>query len=166
MIAVMAHQSTVRRMIGQGYAAAGTFRHMAALSTQKHPAIAAAVQKQDALLAALQIFLQLLPQFPTDEARISVPDLLTEVRDGHLRETVGVIALPQQHLAVMSFLRRPGRFNGGGGGAQDQSGAVSGAEVFGDVPGVIAGGILRLVASLLLLVQDHQTQMLQRRKNG
>ena len=64
--AVMAHQPFVGGMVRHRHAAPRTLRHVAALAAQQHPRAAAPVEKQNALLPALNVFFKLCTQRTTD----------------------------------------------------------------------------------------------------
>ena len=162
----MTHQPSIGGMVCQRCTAAGALRHMAALPAQQHTAVAPAVQKQYALLPAGEIPLQLPAQNGADQARIPGTDLLPEIRHQHFRQSLPVIPLPQQDPVINSALRGPCRLHRRRGRPQHQRGPLAAAEKFRHVPGVIPGRILRLIAALLLLVQNNQSQVPQRRENG
>ena len=70
----------------------------------------------------------------------------------HLRQGFLVVALGEGKLVVNPL---PGTVHGlhrRGGGSQNQQGILLDTAVLGHVPGVVAGGVLRLVAPLLLLI--------------
>ena len=152
MIAVMTHQPAVRRVIRQRHAAAGTLRHMTALSAQQHPAVSAAIQKQNTLFTAAQVFLKFLSQLCANQSGVSVTNLLSKICNRNLRKTMCIISLPQQEFMIRPFLCRPRRFHCWSCRTQKQHCLVAGTEIFCNIPGVVAGRILRLVAALLLLI--------------
>ena len=164
--AVVAHQPPIGGVIRQRHAAAGTLRHMAALPAQQIPAAAPAVQQQDALLSPPQVFLQLSAEDLPHHPGVARPDFLFQVRHQHLRQCLPVISPAQQRLVIDPMLRVPGGLHRRSGRPQDQGGLVPGAEVFGHVPGVIPGRVFRLIAALLLLVQDDQAHVFQRGEDG
>ena len=164
--AVVAHQAPVGGVVGQRYAASGTLRHPAALTAEHIAAVAPPVEKEDALLSGGKILLQLLPQRSADGAGVALPHLLPQVRDGDLGQLFFVVAPAQQEKLVASLPGGIGTFNGRSSGTQYQYGALLAAAELGHVPGMIAGRIFRLVASLLLLVQHDEAQTAQRRKDG
>ena len=163
--AVVAHEPPVGGVIRQGYAAPGALGDLPALSAKEHAAATPAVEEQNALLAPVQVLRQLPPQHRADGAAVAIADLLAQVGDDHLRQRTAVVALRQLHPVIHALLRRPGGLHRRGGGAQHQHGLVPAAEVLGYVPGVVAGGVFRLVAALLLLVQNNEAQVFQRREH-
>ena len=152
---MVAHQPSVGGVIGQRRAAPGTLRHMAALPAKQHPAAAPAVQKEDALLSPFQVLFQLPPEVRPNEAGIPGLDLLAEIGDKNLRETLLIIPAAKQLFVILPRLRRPGRLNGRRSGAQKQQSLIPGADIFGNVPCMIPGRIFRKITALLLLVQNN-----------
>ena len=155
--AVVAHEPAVGAVVGQGNTAPGTLRHRPALPAQQHPAAAPAVEKENALLPPAEVLRQLIPKRGADGAGVAGADLLPQVRDEDPGQGLPVVAAAEDQLLVRPPLGLPGALHRGSGGAQQQHRAVLGAEKLGHVPGVVAGRVLRLVAVLVLLVQNDHT---------
>ena len=81
----MTQQTMIDAVIGQGNAAAGTFVGEAALPAAYELSRPAAVDKQDALLTALKVLLQLLPEIRADRTSVAVSQLPLHIYDLNLR---------------------------------------------------------------------------------
>ncbi len=135
---------------------------LSALGADHHAAAAPAVQEQDALLPPLEVFLQLLLQQRRQPRVVAPAKLLLHVRQADLGQVVGVVpgrhgkqVIPPGFRGVAALHRRGGR-------AQQEESLVLGAAELRHLPGVVPDHALRLVAPLLLFVQDHQPQLFQR----
>ena len=93
--AVVAHQRLLRLVINQRHAAIGAFQHMAAIGTHADGAIAATVQKQDALLAVIQVFLQFTRQAAADFPRVACGEFGPHINKIHARQRAAAIAVGQ-----------------------------------------------------------------------
>ena len=166
MAAMMAEQRLLRLVVNERHAAVGAFQHMAAGGTHADGTVAAAVQQQDALLAVIQIFLQLAGEADTDFARVARSQLSPHINKIHMGQRPSTVAMAQldklqtaAFCGIVSFsLRR-------GGGKQKQCVFHHGA-FFGHIVGIIARGRLTLIGVLLLLVHDDKAEILQRCKDG
>ena len=163
--AVMAHHPPIGGVIRQIHAAPGTLGHIAALGAQQLAAAAPAVEKQNALLPGLQVLLQLLHQLPADAAVVAVPQLLPHIRQDHPGHPVRVVAPAQQRQLIVPPAGQVCRFHRRGGRTQQQPGIFPEAAVFGNVPCMIAGRIFGFIGALLLLIQNDEAQVLQRREH-
>ena len=93
--AVVAHQRLLRLVVNQRHAAIGAFQHMATIGTHADGAIAATVQKQDALLAVIQVFLQFARQAAADFPRVACGELSPHIKKIHARQRAAAIAVGQ-----------------------------------------------------------------------
>ena len=162
---MVAHQPVVGRVIGQLDGAPGAFRHLSALSAGHHPACPPAIEEQNGLLPPLQIDLQLPAQHAADGGVIALTQLLLHIHHQDLGQRPLIVApahgkqmqlsLPGQIHGLHRRSRRP----------QHQQGPMLHTAVLGHISGVVAGGVFRLVAALLLLIQNDQAQTLQRGKH-
>ena len=118
------------------------------------------------MLPFFKISFQLPPEIRPNQSGVPGLNFLTEISDDDLRKILRIVPAVEHRLVIQSLLCRPGCFNRRSGGAQNQQGPVPGAKVLGNVPCVIPGRIFRVVAALLLFVQDDDTQVLQRGKDG
>ena len=155
--AVVAHEPSVGRVVGELHRAPWALGHVAALPAGHHSAGPPAVQEQDGLLPPHQVLLQLLPQGAADGGAVARPQLLLHVHDVDLGQGLLVVALPQGEAAVAAALGGVHGLHRRGGRAQQQQGVLLHAAVLGHLPGMVAGVVLRLIAGLLLLVQDDES---------
>ena len=163
--AVMAHQPSVGGVIRQIDAAAGTLGHVAAVGTEQLAAVAPPVQKQYALLAGVNVRLQFPGQIPADGAGTAVPQFPAHIHQQHLGQVFLVVASAKAGKRIAALPGVVGRLHRRRGGAQHQPGILLYTSVFGDVPGMVAGGVFRFVGALLFLVQYDESDILQRRKH-
>ena len=164
MAAIMTHQAVIGAVIRQIHAASGALRYKAAIGTQQLAAAAPTVKKQDTLLTAFQIDLQLLIQRLADGGQVSLPQLLTHIRQDHFGKLPAIIPLPQQGKMIVAVFGVPRRLHRRCGGTQYQMASFCHGAVSGNIPGMVAGRPFRLIGTLLLLIHDDQTQIFQRCK--
>ena len=91
------------------------------------------------------------------EVPLPRPQLLLHVHDVDLGQGLLVVALPQGEAAVAAALGGVHGLHRRSGRAQQQQGVLLHAAVLGHLPGMVAGVVLRLIAGLLLLVQDDES---------
>ena len=163
--AVVAHQPSVGAVVGKVYAATRAFGDVGALGTQQLAAAAPPVQKQDALLPGVQIFLQFLVERAADDAVPPLQQLLPQIGQNDPGQRLLVIAPPQQRLLIIALFRPVRRLHRRSSGAEKEPGFLLHAAILGDVPRVVAGRCLRLVGALLLLVHDDEPDIPQRREH-
>jgi len=99
------------------------------------------------------------PEGPAEGGAVAGAELLFHVGDEHLRHGLLVVPAAQGEQAVIPPPGVVHALHRGGGRAQHQQGVVLDAAVFGHVPGVVAGDVFRLIAALLLLVQNDEPQV-------
>ena len=162
----MAHKPPVCAVICKRYAAAVAFIGVAALTAGDKLVCAPAIQKQDALLAAGDIFFQLGFQNRADVPAVAPAKLPLHIHYLHPRQLHAVISLRQDKIAVCAVFSGIPAGNIRRGGAQQQQRSGLGAEIFCHISGVVTGGVFGLVGILLLLVDYYKTQLLRRSENG
>ena len=115
MAAMMAEQRLLRLVVDERHAAVGAFQHMAAGGTHADGAVAAAVQEQDALLAVIQIFLQLAGKADADLARVARRQLSPHINEIHMGQRPSTVAMAQldklqtaAFCGIVSFSQRCG----------------------------------------------------------
>ena len=160
--AVMAHQPVVAGMIGQSRRAVLALGHMAASHAGRHAAGAPSVEKKHALLAFFQVALQLRRQLGGDAIRLPLAQAAAHIGDDYPRQRRVLIPPGDRKKAIFALFRLKPALHRRGGAAQNQPGLVAHAPVFGDFPGMVAGGGIGFIGPFLLLVDDNQTDILQR----
>ena len=165
--AVVTHEPVVAAMVGEGGAAVFTHGDIAAVHAGRHPGGAPPVEKQNALLAPLQIVLQLLPEPGADPGGIPLLQLAPHIRQQRLRQrrVLKPAAQGEEMIhaglgGIIAFHRRRCR-------AKDQQTALPGRPVAGHLPGMVAGvGLVGFIGIFLLLVHQNTAQRLHRGQNG
>ena len=104
MAAVMAHQPAVRAVVGQRDAAVRALVGEAAVRAADELVRAAAVDEEDALLAALEVELDLGAELLADVACVPAPELALHVHDADLRQLLIVVALVETEEGIASDL--------------------------------------------------------------
>ena len=112
MAAIMAHELSIGRMIGQRHRTVGTGGHLSALRAFYNGVIAPAVQQKDRLLLILQIGLDLQNQLLTEHRAI----LVRHVNNVHIRQMSAMIAFPKCYKMIFSLLRLIKAFHTGRSG--------------------------------------------------
>ena len=163
--AVMAHQPSVRTMIGHRNAAARALGHLAALTAQQHPAVAAAVEKENALLAAREIFLQRGAERFADGGLVPRAKLVAQIGDEHLGERFFIVASVKWKNLIAPFPRVIHRLDRRRRRAEQQQRAALRAAELRDIARMVARRVLRAVGRLLLLVHDDKSEIRQRREH-
>ena len=158
----MAHQPFVGGMVRHRHAAPRALRHVAALAAQQHPRAAAPVEKQNALLAAFDIFFKLCAQRMTDRGLVPLPQLVLHVGDQHLGKRQIVEPLMKGKDLIASVFGSVCRFNRRRGRAEQQQRVVLRTAELRDVARVVARRIFGLITRLLLFIQNDEPEVLQR----
>ena len=148
--AVMAHQPSVRTVIGHRNAAARTLGHLAALTAQQHPAAAAAVEKENALLAVREIFLQRGAERFADGGLVPRAKLVAQIGDEHLGERFFIVASVKRENLIASFPRVVHRLDRRRRRAEQQQRAALRAAELRDIARMVARRVFRAGADLLL----------------
>ena len=160
--AVMAHQPSVRTVIGHRNAAARTLGH---LTAQQHPATAAAVEKENALLAAREIFLQRGAERFADGGLVPRAKLVAQIGDEHLGERFFIVASVKRENLIAPFPRVIHRLDRRRRRAEQQQRAALRAAELRDIARMVARRVFRAVGRLLLLIHDDKSEIRQRRKH-
>ena len=153
-------------MIGEGHAAAGALIGKAAIAAANELVCPPAVKEEDTLLPRVQVFLQLLRQHGTDAASVSLPKFPLHVHNADTGQLLGVVALIQTKIGIAPDLRLIAAHQFRSCGAEKKGAAGLAADILGDVSGMIAGSVFGTISLLLLLVDDQDPQVLNRRKDG
>ena len=125
--------------------------------------VAAAVQEQHRLLAALEPLGQGLAQRPRQQRVAGA--LAPQVHDPHRRQRPRVHARRQPQQPVLAPRGVGQRLEAGGGRAQHDRDAEQLGAAHGDVAPVVAQHLALLVGGLVLLVHDDELEVRQRREH-
>ena len=163
--AVMTHHFSPR-MLGQGHVAVRTFHHAAAAAAGDKARIAPAVEKEYDLLPSLQALIHQLLELLTENGAVPISQLLPQIhrvnqgqRPPRKPPVEGKQLIPAAHRPVIGF---QGRCRG----AQNQAGSFKLRQIFRGLPCMVTGHGLALVAALMLLVHDDQSQIGKRNKKS
>ena len=146
--------------------APGTGGNLATLAAYHHTAVAPAVEKENALFPPPEVFLQFFPQQAGQARGVSLPEFLLHIHQAHFRHLVGIVSLPEGKQVILSHLRGIPALHRRGRRPQQKQSLMVGAAELGHLPGVVTDHALRLIAALLLLVQDDQAHVFQRGEDG
>ena len=139
---------------------------MPTFAAQQHSCAAAPVEKENALLPAIDVFCKLCAQRMTDRGLVPLPQLLPHIGNVHFRQRQIIESLVKgKHLIAPAFCGI-GRFDRRRCRTEQQQRVILRAAELGNVARVIARRIFRLVACLLLLVEDNEADVRQRRKHS
>ncbi len=123
------------------------------------------VQQKDGLLFFRQVFPQGIGERGAEDAAVAPLQLAVHVDDVDFRQLCLAVP-PGQHVeGIAAGLRVIIGLDRRRGGREDQQCPVVRAPVFRDVPRVVAGGGLRFVGALLLLVHHDEADVAQRGEN-
>ena len=164
--AVVADEHLVTLMVRQTDAAVRTRIRRAALSTGDELTRTAAVEKQDALFTAAEVFLQLGIEHGTDRAGIPVSQLLLHVGNDDIGQLARVEAIRQREIVIAAGLGVIAADNVRRRRAEQQQRAMLRTAKLCHVARVVARCALGFVGILLLLVDDEQAEILHGRKDG
>ena len=158
--AVVADEHLVALMIRQADAAVRAGIGRAALGTGDDLTRATPVEKQNALLAASEILLQLAIEHGADGAGVAVAQFLLHIGDDDVRQLTGIEPIRQREVMIAPGLGVIAADNVRRCRAEQQQRTVLGAAELGHVARVIARRALGLIGVLLLLVDDEQAEIL------
>ena len=161
---MVADEHLVALVICQTDAAVRARIGRAALGAGDDLARAAPVEKQDALLAAAQILLQLAVEHGADGAGIAAAQFLLHVGNNNIRQLAGVEPVRQREVMIAAGLGVITADDVRRRRAKQQQRIVLGAAELGHIARVVARRALGLIRVLLLLVDDEQTEILHRCK--
>ena len=166
MAAVMAHHAPVGRMIGQVNRTAWAGRNLSTFAAGQHTRGATAVQKKNALLSPAQVVLQFHTKQGTNVRSIPGTQFPLHIGNKHLGQCVLVVTPVQLEQMVGSLFGKEHGLHRRGGRTQKQQCVAVCTAVLCHIAGMIPGHVFRLIAVLLLLIQNDQPQILQRSKHG
>ena len=158
--AVVADEHLVALMIRQADAAVRARIGRAALGAGDDLTRAAPVEKQNTLLAAAEILLQLAIEHGADGAGGAVAQFLLHIGDDDVRQLTGIEPIRQRKVMIAPGLGVIAADNVRRCRAEQQQRTVLGAAELGHVARVIARRALGLIGVLLLLVDDEQAEIL------
>ena len=164
--AVVAHQAAAGGMIRQVDAAPRTLRHIAAVHADQIPAVAAAVQEQDGLLAVQNGVADALLQLAADIEVISRPQLLLHVNDARIGKRAAVIPGLEGIKGINPRFCQIHRLDRRCRGAKENERPLLRAAVERDFPCVVTRGIFGFIGMLLLLIEDDDGRISYRREHG
>ena len=125
----------------------------------------APVEKQDRLLLFREPRLDRLAQFFRDERR-AFPRFHPHVDDADERHLLRVHALREFEQLVFAGLRVAETFEGRRGAAEDHGAVFKTCPQHGDVASVVARRFLLLVGIFVLLIDDDEAEIFERREDG
>ena len=139
---------------------------IAALTARDKACRAAAVQKQDALLAAGNVFPQFVQQHTAYFAAVSAAKLLPHIYDADRGQLTGVEAVFQGKQMIHALFGAVAAFHIRRRAAENQKCIGRCAPELGGVAGVVARGVFGFVGILLLLIHDDEPKIAARGKDG
>ena len=152
-------------MVHHGHTALGALEHLAAVLALGNGLIAPAIEQKDGLLFRVQIAADGIFQRKADLAGIARSQFCPHIHDLHTGQRVAAVALGQTHQLGAAILRSVKALGAGGGTGQKQQCAVFGGTLPGNLVGRVARRGFRPVGVLLLLINDDETDIFQRRKH-
>ena len=158
--AVVAHQAPFSPMVGERNATVFALLTPPATATQHEPGVPPAVDQDHHLRVALQLSAELLPERLRNRfGRMRLPELFAHVENLDLGQRPALNPFVQLQQFIAALLSVPVGFQRRGGRTQqgDNSGPL-GADNR-QVTSVIARLLLLLVARVVLLIHDHQSQV-------
>ena len=164
--AVVAQYLVRRFVVHHRHAALCALEHLAAVLALGHGLVAPAVQQQNGLLACIQIAADGIFQRKTGLPRVACRQLCAHIHDLHRGQRVAAVALGQPHQLGAAMLGRVKALGAGGGACQQQQCTAFRRALPGHLVGRIAGRGFRAVGVLLLLIDDDEPDVFQRRKDG
>ena len=166
MAAVVTHEPPVGAVVGQVDRAPGTGRDLPAVAAGHHPAVAPAVEKEDALLSPPEVLFQFLQEELGQTGVIPLPKLRLHVHDVDRGHGLGIVALLQGKQVILAGLGGVSAVHTRSCRSQQEKAPMLGTAEFCHLPGMVTDHALGLVAPLLLLVQDNKARVGQRGKNS
>ena len=163
--AIVADQPPVAAVIRQRYAAARAAVGITAADAADELVRTAPVNKQNALLSPVDIPLQFFAERLADIARIAAAKLTLHVDNTNLRQRHVVIAFWKCKEGISACFRIIAAGNIRRCRAEQQQAARTGTEIFCHIARVVTRRILGFIALLLLLVDNQQPKIVNRRKH-
>ncbi len=164
--AVMADQTVLVLVVGQGHAAMAALEHLAAKEAEHGPGVPPAIEEQQGLFPPAEHLFQGSVQRPGDHLETFVAPLGPQVHQLDFGQGLGRDPAVEFQIAIFAF---PGIMAGGhlgGGGDQDHRGARQLAPVEGHIPGLVEEAALLLVGGVVFFIHHHQPQAGQGGKDG
>ena len=163
--AIVAFEAVFLAVIGQRNVAVFAFCDIPAVAADDRLRISPAVQEQNGLIALFETGLEALPQSRRKGRRVAPLDFSSHIDEMHLGHGAAVDALGQGDEFEFPLLGAAVRLDGGRRAAQDQLAPVVSRPEIGDIEGIVARGALGRIAAVVLLVDDDDADMFQRREH-
>ena len=166
MAAIVAHEPGIGGVVGQPHRTAGTFGGLPAVHADQRAAVSPSVQEEDGLFALFPGVQDRLPQGDGIGQVVAQLQLLPHVHNGHLGKLPPAVAGAKPVQAIGPGFGPVHGLHRGGGRTKEHQGLLFGTPPDGHFLGRIAGGIFGFVGMLLLFVQNDETEVLTRGKDG
>ena len=145
-------------MLDQPACAIGALETVAACSAQRQGRIAAAVEIEQNLLAALNRFRDVAHQTRRQEFAAGWC-IRFQINGADFRHWSPAMALGQAEMGVTALRRIDAAFDGRGGGRQDNGQIFNAAAHHRHIAGVVMDTIFLLIGCFMLLIDDDQAQI-------
>ena len=165
MAAVVAQKRRAVFVVDERHAAVGALENLAAVGAHRDRVVAAAVEQQDALLAAAQVFGQLLGQAGADLARVAGGEFGAHVGKLDAGQRAAAVTVFERHHPNTPALGGKGRFGARRGRSEDEQRVFGRGTLAGDLMRRVARRGFALVGVLLFFIQNDEPDVLQRRKD-
>ena len=164
--AVVTEQLVRRFVVDHRDAALCAFEHLAAVFTLGDGLVAPAVEQQDGLLFRFQIAADGIFERQADLARVAGGQLGPHIDDLDMGQRVAAVPLGQPHQLGAPMLGCKVALGAGGRAGQQEQCPILGRALPGHLVGGVAGRGFGTVGVLLLLVDDDEADVFQRREDG
>ncbi len=164
--AMVAFQHVACLMVCHCYIARLALDRVPARPAHHKCGISPPVQKQHCLFPRFKRLLQQVVKLPADDAAIAVFQFFPHVHHLHLRQLQPKKPLGHLQYGIFALLRRIICLYIGRGAPQDQYRILRPAPLLRNFLRRIFGVIVRLIACLMVFVNDDRPNVLQRRKNS
>ena len=165
--AIMANQLVLPPVVGQRDRAIPAALGLAAAPADQEPGITAAVEQDQRLRAGAELHLDFfLEAAGNRDLGMRLTKLIPHVHDLDAGERPAPDALLEETPGVFPLPRIPCGLERGRGRPEDGQGLGQARPHHRNVPPVIAGRFLLLVARVVLLIDNHHSKIGKRRKNG
>ena len=158
----MAHEASIIAVVCERHAASGALVGVAALAAAYKLIGSAAVYKQNTLLSSGDVLLQLFSEPGTDVSAVSSAKLPLHIHNLHFREHHIIISVFKLKVGILSALSLIHADYVRRGRAKKQQSPCFSTAKLGNITGIIAWTVLRLVGLFLLLVNYNYTQVFRR----
>ena len=163
--AVVAAQRVFRAVVRHGDVALGAGDGVAAAAAGDERRVAAPVDEQNRLLARVQAALQAVQQRAGEDRAVALGQLLAHINDVHLRHRPVIDAARHGDQRQVAPARERKGAHARRGAGQQQRGPLPLAAHARQLARVVARRVVRDVAALVLLVDDDEAHVFQRRKD-